>query len=179
MKPEIAIIVAKAEDNGIGCSGGLPWHMPEELKYFKKRTLNKPVIMGRKTFLSLGNGIIGKPLKNRENIVLTTDKNFKQDGIVVKHNLPDAIKHALGTAENDGVDEIMIIGGAQIFEQAKEFADVIYKTQIKHDTFEDTNAKLSSDYFNGWIVVERDTAILHDKKSNLDIKCNFDTLRRI
>ncbi len=173
MKPEIAIIVAKAADHGIGCSDGLPWHMPEELKYFKSRTIGKPVIMGRKTFLSLG-----KPLINRENIVLTRQEDLSIEGVTIKHNLDDAIQHALNTATKSEQEEIMIIGGADIFEQAIKFAHVVYLTQIQHEDFEDTNAYLPKNYLDGWKTIEQSSKVLHDKKSNLDIECDFKTLRK-
>ena len=172
MKPEIAIIVAKAADNGIGCSSGLPWHIPEELKYFKKRTIGKPVIMGRKTFLSLG-----KPLKGRENIVLTKG-TFHQGGITIKNNLKDAINHALKSAMSSNQDEIMIIGGENIFKQAFEFADIVYLTRINKENFKNTNAFLPEKYFKGWKVIETKERLLHDKKSNSELECHFEILRK-
>lgn len=178
MKPEIAIIVAKAEDNGIGCSDGLPWHMPAELQYFKARTIGKPVIMGRKTFLSLGDGITGKPLKNRVNIVLSRN-NFSQDGIFVKDNLEDAIKFALEQATASGENEIMIIGGEDIFTQAIKHADVIYLTQIKHKTFPKTNARLPEDFLDGWKPIEKKLQVMHENKYDMDIECSLETWRRV
>lgn len=177
MKPEIAIIVAKAADNGIGCSDGLPWYMPEELKYFKTRTIGKPVIMGRKTFLSLGDGDVGKPLKNRANIVLTRN-DFNQEGIYVENSLEAGIDLAIKIAQEEEQNEIMIIGGEDIFKQAINFADVIYLTQIKHEDFEDTNAYLPKNYLDGWEAIEQKTEILYDKKSQLDIECDFKVLRK-
>ena len=172
MKPEIAIIVAKAADHGIGCSHGLPWYIPDELKYFKKITIGKPVIMGRKTFLSLG-----KPLKGRENIVLTRG-DFSQDGITVKHSLEEAIDFARINAESQNQNEIMIIGGEDIFKQAFKLADIVYLTRIDQKNFPDTNAYLPDKYFNEWEVVKEETKTLHDKKSHSDIKCHFEVLRK-
>jgi len=178
MKPEIAIIVAKAADNGIGCSDGLPWHMPEELKYFKQRTLGKPVIMGRKTFLSLGDGKVGKPLKGRANIVLTNNGFFQED-IHIKNSLDEGIELAIEIAKKDGQDEIMIIGGANIFKQAIKKADVIYLTQINHRDFPETNTFLPKEYFEGWKVVAQTNRSLHENKLNIDIECEFVELRKV
>lgn len=174
MVPKVAIIVAKAEDNGIGCSDGLPWHMPEELKYFKEKTIGKPVIMGRKTFLSLG-----KPLKDRDNIVLTRG-DFTHEGVFIEHSLESAIQFALEKAKEKNQDEIMIIGGEDIFKQAIKWADVVYLTQIKHEKFaKTTNAFLSESYLDGWEVVSQEAKWLHENLLDADIECDFQVLERI
>ncbi len=123
-----SIIVAMTENYVIGKDNKLPWHIPEDLKRFKKITLGKPVIMGRKTFES-----IGHPLINRTNIVLSKDKSFKADGIIIANSIADAL------ALSPETDEVFFIGGAKVFEEAYDIVDNIYLTLIHYpfegDTF--------------------------------------------
>jgi dihydrofolate reductase len=102
--PEITLIVAVADSGVIGRDNALPWHLPEDLKRFKRLTMGKPIVMGRKTFES-----IGKPLPGRTNIVLTRDANYRFPAVVVVHGVDAALRAA------DGAAEIMIIGGADLF----------------------------------------------------------------
>ena len=118
----IALIVARAGNGVIGRRGGLPWRLPEDLRRFKALTLGKPCIMGRKTWESLPK----KPLPGRSNIVVTRDRAFHADGATVAHALDDAI----ALAERERPEEIMIIGGAEIFRQALPRADRIYLTEV-------------------------------------------------
>ena len=117
----ISIISAVAENMVIGRDNSLPWSLPADLEYFKKKTLNKPVIMGQKTYES-----IGRALPNRKNIVLSYNKNYSAEGIVVVGSIDDAIKEAKGVAE------VMIIGGASIYEQFLPLANKLYLTFIHH-----------------------------------------------
>jgi dihydrofolate reductase len=110
--PDIVFIVAVAENGTIGRDNGMPWHLKSDLQRFKALTLNKPVIMGRKTFLS-----IGKPLPKRTNIVVTRDANFRAAGAIVAPTLDAAHEAALGDALRRGAGQIMVIGGAEIFRQ--------------------------------------------------------------
>ncbi len=103
----------------------MPWHLPAELKYFRARTLGKPVIMGRKTFQS-----IGKPLPGRDNIVITRDATFAAPGVTVARSLPDAIGHAEAAARRSGAAEIMIIGGASIYALALPQVSRVYLTRV-------------------------------------------------
>jgi dihydrofolate reductase len=107
---QIVLVAAIGENNVIGFEGGLPWHLKSDLAHFKKLTINRPVVMGRKTYTS-----IGKPLKNRTNIVVTRDFGLIAPGTV----LATSIDAAMATARNDavarGVDEIMVIGGRDLF----------------------------------------------------------------
>src|SRR5690606_32481107 len=105
----VSIIVAASENNVIGRDNQLPWHLPADLKYFKQTTMGKPIIMGRKTFESLG-----KPLPARPNIVVTRQPNYARDGIIVTPSLHAAIT----AARAFGTEEILITGGAEIFKQA-------------------------------------------------------------
>jgi dihydrofolate reductase len=121
----LALIVAASENNVIGRNNELPWYLPGDLQYFKAMTLGKPVIMGRKTFES-----IGKPLPGRDNIVISRQADYSTQGIKVVASLEDAI--ALGQSINliNGADEIMVIGGAQIYQQALAIADRVYLTRV-------------------------------------------------
>ncbi|WP_250656859.1 dihydrofolate reductase [Alkalimarinus coralli] len=120
-----SIIVAMAENRVIGRNNKLPWYLPNDLKYFKSVTMGKPVIMGRKTFES-----IGKPLPGRLNIVITRNADWSHPGVTVVHTIEDAFSKAEATALIDGVDEVMIIGGDQIYQTALSLADRIYLTKV-------------------------------------------------
>lgn len=130
----VAFVVAVAENGVIGRKGALPWRMPSDLKMFRKLTLGKPVIMGRKTFQS-----IGKALPGRDNLVVTRDDAFKADGVEVFASVDEAIARAQTLATARGADEIAVIGGADIFEAMLSRAGRIYLTRIhgspEGDTF--------------------------------------------
>lgn len=121
----LALIVAAARNRVIGHQGAMPWHLPAELQYFKRRTLGKPVIMGRTTFES-----IGKPLAGRTNIVISRNSDYTAAGVLVASDLQDAIRKANAQAIIDGAEEIMVIGGGQVYQQAIALADRIYLTEI-------------------------------------------------
>lgn len=120
-----ALIVAMAQNRVIGRNNNLPWYLPEDLKYFKRVTMGKPIIMGRKTFES-----IGRPLPGRTNIIVTRNKEYSADGIKVVHNLAEAKALCCSIAEIDGQSEAMVIGGAQIYQQALAYADRLYLTEV-------------------------------------------------
>ncbi len=119
----ISFIVAAAENNVIGKDNQLPWHLPSDMKYFKNQTWGMTVIMGRKSLESLG-----KPLQGRKNIVVTRNKDWKQEGTEVARSINEAID----LAKETGVNEIFIIGGAEIFKEAMPVANRIYLTRIHH-----------------------------------------------
>lgn len=119
----ISLIVAHDSNCAIGYQNDLPWHLPKDLEYFKEKTLNKTVVMGRKTFES-----IGRALPKRRNIVITSDKNYHAQGIEVVHS----IESALTLAQEGNAQEIMVIGGEQIFKAVLPLADRLYITQIDH-----------------------------------------------
>ena len=125
----ISLLVAHDPDRVIGANNDLPWHIPEDLAYFKKMTMGKAMVMGRKTYES-----IGKPLPGRLNIVVTRNMDFSAEGVVVVHDLSEAIEKA-----KEYNDEVMIIGGSEIFRMTLGIADRLYITFIqKHfegDTF--------------------------------------------
>ena len=118
----ISLIAAIGKNNVIGFDNKLPWKLSGDLKRFKEITLNKPVIMGRKTFES-----IGKPLPNRINIIITRDKTYKADGCVVVHSVEESLKAA---AENE---EVMVIGGEQTYKEFLPMANKMYLTLIEKD----------------------------------------------
>lgn len=122
---KLSLVVAVAENGVIGAQGTLPWKISSDLKTFRRITMGKPLIMGRRTFQSLKG-----PLDGRDNIVLTTDPSFEADGISVVDNLADALTLARTLAATRGVDEIMVIGGADVFRGTLPAADRIYWTDI-------------------------------------------------
>ena len=122
---KIALVVAMAENRVIGRDGGLPWHIPGDLKLFKKTTMGKPIVMGRKTWESLG-----RPLPGRPNIVITRDRDYKAEGAHVTHDIDQGLQLASRLAGELQTDEIMIIGGAEIYRQAFPKADRLYLTEV-------------------------------------------------
>lgn len=121
----VAFIVAMAENGVIGRSGQLPWRLPTDLKRFRKLTLGKPVIMGRKTYES-----IGKPLDGRYNIVVSRRANFAPAGVHVAATIAEAIAFGRQLAGKQGVGEIMVIGGAEVFRASLPLAERIYLTLV-------------------------------------------------
>lgn len=119
------MIVAMAENRVIGINNKLPWYLPNDLKYFKQVTMGKPIIMGRKTFES-----IGKPLPGRANIVITRNEGWLAEGVKVAHSLDQAYAIAEAIGEIDGQSELMIIGGDQIYQSSLTAVDRIYLTQV-------------------------------------------------
>ncbi|MET4696335.1 dihydrofolate reductase [Endozoicomonas lisbonensis] len=127
---KIAMIAAVAENNAIGINNKMPWYLPGDLRYFKAVTMGKPIIMGRKTFDSLS-----KPLPGRTNIVITRDADWHHEGVKVVHSLDEALALAEDIALINGNDEVMVIGGAQIYKQALDKADRLYLTKV-YQSFE-------------------------------------------
>ncbi len=126
MPPRMSLVVAMAENNVIGRDGDLPWHIPADLKHFKAVTMGKPIVMGRRTYES-----IGRPLPGRLNIVVTRDPSRQWDGVEAVQSLPDALDRAAA----DGADEIMIIGGGDLYRAALPLAQRIYLTRV-HEAVE-------------------------------------------
>ena len=113
----LALIVAAAENGVIGRNNALPWYLPEDLRYFKRVTMGKPIIMGRKTFAS-----IGKPLPGRTNIVVTRQKNWSFAGVLVAKSVKEALEFGQQFRNEQGklAEEVMVIGGAEIYRHALE-----------------------------------------------------------
>ena len=127
----ISLIAAATLNDVIGKSGAMPWHLPDDLRYFKQMTLHHHVIMGRKTFEEFG---LQKPLPKRTNIIVSRRQNWQIEGCVVGANLHDA----LAIARNNGETEAFIIGGGQIYKQALPICDRIYLTRIEANLAGDT-----------------------------------------
>lgn len=135
--PDVSMIVAMAENHVIGKDNELPWHIPDDLKHFKAKTVGKPVIMGRKTFESIKN-TLGGPLPGRANIVVSTSVDVI-DGATVCRDLDEALYKAGEAANLEKSDEIIIGGGAQIYEQALNYTKRIYLTQVHRVVEGDTH----------------------------------------
>jgi dihydrofolate reductase len=123
-RPAVTLIIAVADNNVIGRDGGLPWHLKSDLQHFRALTMGKPLLMGRRTYLS-----IGKPLPGRTNIVVSRDPSFVVPGVVVASSLAAGIEVARGDALRRGSD-IMVIGGADIFAQALPMAQRLELTRV-------------------------------------------------
>jgi dihydrofolate reductase len=113
------------ENRAIGKDGGLPWRLSSDMRYFRKITLGKPIVMGRRTFESLG-----RVLDQRLNVILTRDQGYAVEGAVVAHSLREALDIAGNEAERAGVDEIMVIGGEDVFGALLPQAGRIYLTEV-------------------------------------------------
>ena len=122
-----------ARNRVIGRNGDLPWQLPADLRHFKSVTMGKPIIMGRKTFEA-----IGRPLPGRKNIVVTRRANFISDGVLISNNLTAAIALGKAIASEDNVDEIMVIGGGEIYAKALSDAERLYLTEVHADIDGDT-----------------------------------------
>jgi dihydrofolate reductase len=121
----LCLIAALAENRVIGRDNQLPWHLPADLKHFKALTLGKPIIMGRKTWDSLG-----RPLPGRLNLVVSRQPGLQLQGAEVFASLEQAIERASAWAGEQGVGELMLIGGAQLYEQAMDKAERLYLTRV-------------------------------------------------
>lgn len=121
----LAIIVAAAENGVIGRDNALPWKLPEDMRHFRRVTMGKPIIMGRKTFES-----IGQALPGRTNIVITHNPAFRAEGAKMASSLEEALQLAEHTASVDGVEEVVVIGGSEIYRVALPLADRLYITEV-------------------------------------------------
>ena len=125
MTVPVAMIAAVAENGVIGAGDAMPWRLPSDFAFFRRITWGKPLIMGRKTFES-----IGMPLPGRTNIVVTRQRGYRPEGVLVFHDIDAALEQARSIAAADGVDEIMIIGGGELYAQLIGRADRLYITHI-------------------------------------------------
>jgi dihydrofolate reductase len=149
-----SLVVAASTNNAIGKDNKLLWHLPNDLKFFKNVTWAMPVLMGRKTFDALGN----KPLNGRINIVLTSSKFFKKEGIVLVNKIADAEFFA---GEND-YKELMILGGGHVYAQTIDDADKIYITRVHH-VFEEADAFFPEINESKWKLVSNEDHYKDDK----------------
>lgn len=123
----ISLVVAASTNNVIGSDGGLPWHLPDDLRHFKRLTTGNPIVMGRRTFES-----IGRPLPDRRNIVMTRDPDYVAPGC----DVVSSVREALDLVED--ADEVMIIGGGQVYREFLPHAERIYLTRVQADVEGDT-----------------------------------------
>lgn len=121
----ISLIAAVARNSVIGASQAIPWRIPSDFAWFKQTTMGKPMIMGRKQFETFA-----KPLPGRPHIVVTRQPDYTPDGVIVCHSLADALEEARNMAQTLGVDEIMVIGGGDIYAQALPQADRLYISHV-------------------------------------------------
>ena len=121
----VSLIVAMAENRTIGVDGDMPWHISGDLRNFRQLTLGHPVVMGRKTYQSIGGALPG-----RANIVVTRDRSFRAPDADVVHDLEEALVKAAANAEIEGVEEVFVIGGAEIYAQAVGRAQRVYLTEV-------------------------------------------------
>ncbi len=147
-KPRRTAVLAIAQNGVIGKDGGLPWRVRDDLKWFKKTTLGKPVIMGRATYESLG-----KPLPGRLNIVLTRKGVEAPGEVEVFASLEAALDRADAAALADGAEEVCIIGGAQLYDAAMPLLDRLYLTQVLAEVEGDTFLDLPDR--EAWEITER------------------------
>lgn len=128
----ISHIVAASENNVIGKENGLPWHIPEDLKFFKEKTKGHAVIMGRKTYES-----VGKPLPKRLNVIVTRQKDYQVEGAVVVPSIEEAIDYCRHVTDKWG-EEVFIVGGGEIYRQSMPMTNIIYLTRIHENIEGDT-----------------------------------------
>lgn len=153
---ELVLIAALAENRVIGYQGKIPWKIPEDLKRFRSLTLNHSIIMGRKTYES-----IGKPLDKRKNIVLTKDPKFNQSGVIICNSLEEALE----TCKNEGT--VYVIGGQRVYEEAISKAD---RLEITH---------VHSSYKGDAFFPEIDITIWHKTKEEAKVGYSFATYAKI
>ena len=159
----ISMIVAMAENRAIGKNNELLWHLPKDFQHFKSVTMGKPILMGRKTFES-----IGKALPGRKNIVITRDNNFTAEDIVIVHSITAALE------ATEEFDDVMVIGGASFYEQMLPVTETLYLTVV-HQDFE-ADAFFPEIKTEEWEVVEQ---VKHEADEKHAYPYSFITYRRI
>ena len=160
---KVSLIVAMTENRVIGRNNQLPWRLPADLQHFKALTMGKPVVMGRKTWES-----IGRPLPGRINIVVTRDVGYRAEGCVVVHSVDQALEVA------EGSDEVMVIGGANLYQQLLERADRLYLTQVKADV--EGDAWFPGFDMTQWREMERES---HSRDDKNEFDYEFVMLERV
>ncbi|MFT7387306.1 MAG: dihydrofolate reductase [Candidatus Endobugula sp.] len=172
MNVTLSIIVAMDNNRAIGKDNQLLWHLPEDLQYFKRTTMGKPIVMGRKTFES-----IGRPLPGRLNIVITRQQDWQHNGVKVVHTIKDALRLAEAQSLIDGINEVMVIGGAEIYKTALPQANKLYVTRV--------DAQVVGDAFfpeideNIWQETQRESVSSDAVNNNSPYDYAFCVLERI
>lgn len=160
------MIVAADEKWGIGINGDLLTPLPEDMKFFREKTKDSAIIMGRKTLLSFPNG---KPLKNRVNIVITTDKNFSEEGCIICHSVEEAAE----ISKNYTDKEVFVVGGGTVYRQMLKYCDTAYITKILK-TFDEADTFIDNlDTMEEWVVAEES-----ELKEHNGINFKFVTYKR-
>lgn len=152
---KLSIIVATATNGAIGNDNKLLWHLPADMKFFKEKTMGHHIIMGRKTYES-----IGRPLPGRTTVIITRDHSFKAEGSFVVYSLEEAIE----LASSNGDEEAMITGGAEIYKLAVDYADCIYLTEVQGEFEADTFFKFDK---NKW-TTKQNQEFKGDDKNKFD-----------
>lgn len=163
MNTKITLIVAAADNNAIGKDNTMLWHLPNDFKYFKQNTIGHSIIMGRKTFES-----IGKPLPERRNIVLTRDINFRSDEVDVANSIQEVLSYCRDERE------IFIIGGADIYKQTLPLANRVLLTRV-HGTW-DADAYFPELPENEWKLISSEN---HDKDDKHAVDYTFEVWEKI
>jgi dihydrofolate reductase len=130
---QVSLIWAMTRNRVIGQGNGLPWRLPKDMQFFMKTTMGHPVIMGRKTFETMK-----APLPGRTNVVVTRDSNYHREGVLAAGDLRSALDLAEAQARQDGLDEVFVAGGAEIYRLALEVATRLYVTEIDAELAGDT-----------------------------------------
>jgi dihydrofolate reductase len=166
----IVLVVAMAQNRVIGRGNALPWQLPEDMRHFRALTLGKPVVMGRRTFES-----IGRALPGRTNIVISRQPDPRlPEGVLRASSLPDALALAREVAARDGVGECMVIGGADVYRQCLPLADRIHLTLIERDAEGDV---LFPEYAEAdWRETARESGA---SAADADLRFSFLTLERV
>jgi dihydrofolate reductase len=146
----VSLVVAAADNDVIGRNNALPWRLPSDLQHFKRLTMGKPVLMGRLTFEA-----IGRPLPGRSNIVISRNSAYRPDGVSVVGSFEEALSLGKEIAFIDGSEELMVIGGAQIYQLALPRASRIYLTRVH--TAPDGDARLPEIHWPAWREVSCET----------------------
>ena len=136
----LSLIVAMAENRVIGREGALPWHLPADLRHFQQVTIGHPVVMGRKTFES-----VGRPLRGRTNVVITRNPEYRAEGVVIAHSLDDALSRL------SGEDEVFVLGGEAVFREAAPKAQRLHLTLVHAAIEGDTESP--EECLEGWQLV--------------------------
>ncbi|MBW8183401.1 type 3 dihydrofolate reductase [Shewanella nanhaiensis] len=159
---KIALIAAMANNRVIGKDNQMPWHLPEDLRHFKAMTLGKPIVMGRKTFDS-----IGRPLPGRHNIVISRQEGLKIEGVTCVNSFDAAVSAA------GDIEELVVIGGGQLYSATLALADKLYLTEINLDVDGDTHFPSWDD--GSWLLLDEDVGVndkgLEYRFINLVKKC--------
>ncbi len=164
---KLSFVVAMGDNRAIGKDGGMPWHMPADLAHFKRVTMGKPMLMGRRTFES-----IGRALPGRDSVVVTRDADWQAEGVTVAHDIKSGAQQAAAAARARGVDEIMVIGGASLYEALMNHANRLYITEL-HARF-DADTYFPSIGF-GWEEVSRER---HDADEKNPVAYDFVVLEK-